>query len=418
MSTQTKNEAVIDEFLSEVESKLPFWLRDNKEEVKEILEELKNHIWDKVVEIAGENEPAFEDIEQAIRQMGRPAEIANEYKRRGKPKFFITEELAPLYVRTLVIALVAQFFLNIIGVFFNIGTGAAGRRFFSGLAISSAITLILITILFTYLSMEGYYPENLQNFTTMLPSFFQSLHRTVRKESAEVKGEVVEEAALEPRTTEQLHPESKVKILAVHAEQSQVVTKDTSLQKPKRVVKYKEYSTHGSSLSNGVFEVMFGIAIIVLVFLPVFEFISQPGFYPMNWWLFAYGATIATVGLINILKSIVGKIVRAQQGLTFLKIFPIAARVPLFLVLLMPIASFGPYTAQMMELFQLLLEKLNILLGLGWTFEPAKAMLALKIIVYFYVTINSLKIFNSLIRIVKLEFEGFPVREKEVIEYR
>ncbi len=418
MAIESENEKIVKEFLTAVENKLPFWLRNNKKEVEEILEELQNHIWDKATEFAGEREITEKELIQAIQQMGEPEEIAKEYKRRGKPKFYITEELFPLYIRILIITLVAQFFLNVIGAFFNLGTGVAGRRFFSGLTISATITIILVTLLFIYLSLEGYYPEDLQTLSSRLPNVFQKKRITLVKIPADKpKRELATSIQEEPKV--KILSESSTNVKPVTRVEKQLTIHESNeiKEKPKRVVRYREYPGK-QTISNGIFELFVGIATMILVFLPVFEFISQPSYYPLNWWLFAYGGTIATTGIIKILKSIVGRIVRPQQGLMFLKAFPIAAKIPLLLVLLQPVLGFGPYTTQVLNVFELLVEKLNILFDFNWTFNPNIGLTVLKVIVYFHIVVNSLKIFSEFVGILRLEFQGFPVREKEIIEYR
>ncbi|RLI71653.1 MAG: hypothetical protein DRP02_04005 [Candidatus Gerdarchaeota archaeon] len=417
MAIESENEKIVKEFLRAVENKLPFWLRNNKKEVEEILEELQNHIWDKATEIAGKREVTEKELTQAIQQMGEPEEIAKEYKRRGKPKVYVTEELFPLYTRVLIITLVAQFFLNVIGAFFNIGTGVAGRRFFSGLTISATITIILITLLFVYLSLEGYYPEDLQTLSSRLPTLFQKKQTSTEKTSTDKAKRELTSIEEEPKVKILSESSTNVKPVSRVEKQPTIPQSNEIKEKPKRVVRYREYSGK-QTISNGIFELFVGIAMMILVFLPVFEFISQPTYYPLNWWLFAYGGTIVTTGIIKILKSIIGRIVRPQQGLMFLKVFPIAVKIPLLLVLLQSVLGFGPYTTQVLNVFELLVEKLNVLFDFNWTFDPNIGLTVLKVIVYFHIVVNSLKIFSEFIGILRLEFQGFPIREKEIIEYR
>ncbi|UCC20175.1 MAG: hypothetical protein JSV62_02510, partial [Promethearchaeota archaeon] len=91
---------IIKEYLKEVKSKLPEWLKDKKEH-KEILAELEEHIWSKAEELSGMGQPTLESVQTAISHMGTPESIAKEYKRRGTPKVYITKEMWPLYLRVL-----------------------------------------------------------------------------------------------------------------------------------------------------------------------------------------------------------------------------------------------------------------------------------------------------------------------------
>ena len=82
----SSEQKLVKDFLYEVKRRLPFWLRDQKEDVNEIIEELENHIWDRATELADGQDPSPDQIQQVINQMGSPGKIASEYKRRGKPK--------------------------------------------------------------------------------------------------------------------------------------------------------------------------------------------------------------------------------------------------------------------------------------------------------------------------------------------
>ncbi len=53
-------------FLYDVERKLPFWLKDEKDNITDILEELETHIWDRATELAEGGEPSEEQIELVI----------------------------------------------------------------------------------------------------------------------------------------------------------------------------------------------------------------------------------------------------------------------------------------------------------------------------------------------------------------
>ena len=93
---------IVKEYLKEVKSKLPEWLKDKKEH-KEILAELEEHIWSKAEELSETGQPSINSIRMASTHMGKPESIAKEYKRRGTPKFYITQEMWPVFIKVLVI---------------------------------------------------------------------------------------------------------------------------------------------------------------------------------------------------------------------------------------------------------------------------------------------------------------------------
>ena len=94
---------------------------------------------------------------------GTPKKIAGEYKRRGTPKIFISEELFPSYLMGLKIVLGIIFVLNLIGFIFTAIEGAWLTGLFSMLSNifnGFAIGALIISAIFVFLSMEGYLPED------------------------------------------------------------------------------------------------------------------------------------------------------------------------------------------------------------------------------------------------------------------
>jgi hypothetical protein len=152
---------MIKEYLKDVKNKLPEWLKEKKEH-KEILDELEDHIWSKAEELSETDQPTSDSVRKAIDHMGTPESIAKEYKRRGTPKVYITEELWPYYKKAIggvftfiiVIAVIIQVVNLIFGNFDTFWDGVMGVQI--GLLIAFAV----ITIIFVALSMEGYFPED------------------------------------------------------------------------------------------------------------------------------------------------------------------------------------------------------------------------------------------------------------------
>jgi hypothetical protein len=431
---------IVDEFLEDVKKKLPFWLKDEKEELDEILEELENHIWDKATELADMEDPSEEHIKQVIEQMGKPSKIAAEYKHRGKPKYYITEELFPMYLKTLVVIGAIIFGFNFIGMLFSIGSGGVARSFFSGLFIGLAIAFILVSIQFVYLSKEGYLPEDFQRFTSRLPFSINRWFETKRDENkiesaAYEESEVVSEMGV-ARTVptmekieayddqyDRVEPvpiaDPKVSIIreTKFVEKEPRVVKETIVMKEPskgktRVVKYKHWG--GSYLSDGIAGIVFGTIFVILAFLPLLEFLRGPNYYPLHYWFAIFGGIILVGGVIRFMQAIVGRVLRVQQGLMFLRTLPSAAMIPLWLVLLKPVSVWGPYTDEVMNLFQLIVTKFGNLVGESFVFDPAIGLIVLKVIVYVNIGILAITILSELSKIARLEAEGFPVKEVEI----
>ncbi len=166
MSEKEKNN-LIKEYLKEVKSKLPEWLKDKKEH-KEILAELEDHIWNKAEELSGMGQTTVESVQEAISHMGSPQSIAKEYKRRGTPKVYITKEMWPVYLKVLGIVfavvigitLITQVIDFILG---NLDIGQFIGNIFQGIQVGCFSTFAIITIIFVALSMEGYFPEDFRS---------------------------------------------------------------------------------------------------------------------------------------------------------------------------------------------------------------------------------------------------------------
>ncbi|MCP4760470.1 MAG: hypothetical protein GY870_01735, partial [archaeon] len=155
----------IKEFINEVKEKLPGWLTDDRKKEKEVLLQLEEHIHDKAEELAEGNEPTYQNIQQAIKSLGNPKEIANEYRKRGTPKVFISEELWPWYLKVIQIVIGIISFLNILGLVFGIIGGNFLEEFsdfFNGMFNGSIYGSFIVTVIFVVLSMEGYLPDDFQ----------------------------------------------------------------------------------------------------------------------------------------------------------------------------------------------------------------------------------------------------------------
>lgn len=169
---KTNEELLVSEFLHEVQSKLPDWLKSNKDEVTDILTELEEHVYDRAMDISGSDTPSLAAIQQAIEMMGSPSKIASSYKRRGTPKYFITEELWPIYIKIVLLVNGVLFaIVTSVMVVFSSPEELLGKllQYFGGLYFQVATVSFAITIVFVYLSKEGYLPENLTEFDIKKP---------------------------------------------------------------------------------------------------------------------------------------------------------------------------------------------------------------------------------------------------------
>ncbi|MGC9780846.1 MAG: hypothetical protein HZR80_16505 [Candidatus Heimdallarchaeota archaeon] len=418
-NNKNKNQELINNFLAEVERKLPFWLKDQKEDIEEILEELETHIWDKATVLAEELDPSEQHIRQAINQMGSPSKIASEYKRRGKPKFYITEELFPLYTRVMIITAAVSIGINLLIFVFSFASsktvGDIFGSFFSGVFTSFAIVIILVSAIFIFLSYEGYLPEDLGRFAQRFPKInvlpIIRLDKTKDETTTYAEPLTAEtEVPISNVTTYTSVPSKKISVVEPRVVKETIIVKEPRVIQeiqPRKRVKRVSYVSGRNYLSEGITGMVFGTVFVVLPFLPILDFIQEP----FRIWITIFGAIMLLGGVIKFLQAMVGRLLRLQQLLMFLGLIPTAANIPLFLTIIGKAQIFTTTNVldAVLDLLDLIIRKI------GYTMDTGTAILALTITVYILVGLLSISLLTELIRIVKLEVQGFP--EKEITYY-
>ncbi len=159
--SQNNMDGMVKDYIKKIKEKLPEWLKEDKEELKDVLSEIEEHIWDKAEELSEKGDPTESSIQQALSSMGTPESIAKEFKRRGVPKVYITEDLWPLYTRVLGILSAVVVMVNVVFMIINIVTGSF-QLDFVGILFWLAGIFTIVTLVFVGLSMEGYLPEDLK----------------------------------------------------------------------------------------------------------------------------------------------------------------------------------------------------------------------------------------------------------------
>jgi len=155
------------EYIKEVEKRLPEWLKDKKEH-KEILADLEEHLWNKATELSETDQPNENSVRLAIEHMGTPQNIAKEYKRRGEPKYFITKELWPYYIKALSALFAVIVTLVVIGLIVSFFTGNGSFEsliggLITGIQTGLLLAFTIVTVIFVALSHEGYFPEDFKS---------------------------------------------------------------------------------------------------------------------------------------------------------------------------------------------------------------------------------------------------------------
>ncbi len=162
-----KSEDIIKEYLKEVKKALPDWLKEKKEQ-KEILADLEEHLREKARELSNTGEITVDAVYNAIERMGSPKVIAKEYKKRGTPHVYITKEMWGLYKTVLGIVFSVIIALNILAIFLTIffenpSLETIFGNLVSGIQVGLLGSFAVITIIFAFLSMEGYFPEDFKS---------------------------------------------------------------------------------------------------------------------------------------------------------------------------------------------------------------------------------------------------------------
>lgn len=296
MSDRT-TEILIKDFLKQVKEKLPEWLKEKKDEMRDILDELEIHVKEKADDLSGQGYSQEDAVRLAISHMGTPSSISREYKRRGTPKYYITEELWPLYTKVLAIVCSLIIIVNVVFLVLNAIFGVfTSDLFFSFTGVFAAFTVI--TIIFIALSMEGYFPEDF-----ISPSEMKKKDRAVEK--AKALGLPKSE-----KTGKQLKP----------------------------------FIKPGGKIGEGVFGIVFGFILIIQP-IPNVVYYFTPQFLMV---IRFFGMTIIAEGCLNLIRGVIGN----QQPLNHQIILGILMSLKIVNVVILGYIYIDPGMIPWMDVFQ------------------------------------------------------------------
>ncbi len=281
--SKSEQELLIKEYLDEVTKKLPIWLKTDAKELKDFQSELEDHIWDKATELAEGGIPEAWHVREAINIMGSPRRITREYRRRGKPKFYITEELWPLFYKSLIVVGAIILFANLISMAFAIGNVTASQvaaEFFGGIFDGFLIGFVAVALIFIQLSMHGFLPEDF-------------------KKIAEPRKDTISRKIKKPK-----------------------------VEKPKKIIPLQT-----ELLIGGIMGIAFGF---VFIFFPYAIFTEYYAFdmVGLSQWLRLLGGVMLGSGIISFSRGLMRKNLRLQQLFLALTLVPSSLTVALLLQLL------------------------------------------------------------------------------------
>ena len=307
---------LIKEYINQVKKKMPEWLKWKEEQLQHILDDLERQVINEAHQFAAGSEPTNNDFQEAIDRMGSPESIAKLYKRRGKPKYFITEELFEFYLRTLFffwgIIVLINIVIAVFQVFVNPWWEILGSAF-SGIWVGCLISAVVITVIFVYFSYEGFLPEDFGIIPKRLAIIFPfNLTEEEMEEARQYTKQTLEEA--KNRRDEKLaevkaHLEQRVEILEEGKSLRQEKLAETKAlrkaklakAKAKRALKKKEPVNLGELIFGAVAGIIFGLILILQPF-------SVLGLFNIDFleWLTILGLLVFVNGLLCLIRLAVG----------------------------------------------------------------------------------------------------------------
>ncbi len=343
MSKEKMNsiDLIIEEYLNNVKAKLPEWLKWREKEIQIILDDLREQILVNAKYFSEQAQLDENAIKKAIAHLGTPQSIAKKYKKRGTPKFFISEELFEVYLRVLSILIVIVVLINfLIGIFqiFRKPWWELVLGVLSGSYIGIMIAFIVVTVVFTYLSMEGFLPEDFE----ALP---KSFGRKIKEYSKEPTAEQITPENIQ---WNQIKQQSKEEISEIRRETKQkldVARQEWKESKTKKKKKFYEVKV-GDLIGGAIFGILFGLFFMLQPFLAVYSDFNPSFLY----WLSIFGLLIFIGGVLNLIRLAIGtSIITGQQIIMVISIVIRIAFIPLFIWLydhpeVFPILLFSGFT--------------------------------------------------------------------------
>jgi hypothetical protein len=349
--SETENKVKL--FLAKVKQKLPEWLKWKEDELKNVLEDLEAQLYGEARSISQGEELTDADLQEAIRRVGPPENIAKLYKQRGTPKFFLTQELFDFYLRTLFFFFGVIIFINIIVAvfqFFFIPWWEVLGGIFSGIWIGCLVVAILITIVFVYFSMEGFLPEDFgiipNRLAMIFPFTFTEEYMADTKaytkqhiEEARILGK--EKLAAAKARVEEKFAESKPLRAERRAEakllRKQKLEEAKALRKQKSEER-KQKRLYKKTQPVNIAELIFGTAAgiifgLLLIIQPWSVWgLMQPAFLE---WLKLFGFLIFVSGLFDLIRLVIGvSNYTGQQVFLIIGAIYNLSYIPVFLLLL------------------------------------------------------------------------------------
>jgi len=333
---------LVKNYIAQVKQKLPEWLKWKEEELRNILNDLEQQLYNEARAISGDESLTDADVQEAIMRMGTPESIAKLYKRRGTPRFYITQELIEFYLRSLFFFFGVVFFVNILGavfqIFFKNWWEVLGGML-TGIWIGCLISAVVITIVFVYFSMEGFLPEDFGIIPKRLAILFPFNFNEEQLEESKIytKQKIQEAKVLREERMVAAKHRVKEKIIEMKAIEKEKLATAKVLRKQKveeaklkREIGKTQPVTIGELIFGTLAGIIFGLILMVQPF--AVAGLMQQAFLD---WLKMMGFLIFISGLFSLVRLVIGVSNYTGQQI-FLVIGAIynLAYIPLFVLLI------------------------------------------------------------------------------------
>jgi len=333
---------LVKNYIAQVKQKLPEWLKWKEEELKNILYDLEQQLYNEARAISGGESLTDADIQEAIMRMGPPESIAKLYKRRGTPRFYITQELIEFYLRSLFFFFGVVFFVNILGAvfqfFFKNWWEVLGGML-TGIWIGCLISAVVITIVFVYFSMEGFLPEDFGIIPKRLAILFPFNFNEEQLEESKIytKQKIQEAKILREEKMVTAKHRVKEKLIEMKAIEKEKLATAKVLRKQKleeAKLKREIGKTQPVTIGELIFGTLAGIIFGLILMIQPFAVtgLMQQAFLD---WLKMMGFLIFVSGLFSLVRLVIGvSNYTGQQVFLVIGAIYNLAYIPLFVLLL------------------------------------------------------------------------------------
>ena len=331
---------LVKNYITQVKQKLPEWLKWKEEELKNILNDLEQQLYNEARAISGGESVTDADVQEAIMRMGTPESIAKLYKRRGTPRFYITQELIEFYLRSLFFFFGVVFFVNVLGavfqIFFKVWWEVLGGML-NGIWIGSLISAVVITIVFVYFSMEGFLPEDFGIIPKRLAILFPFNFNEEQLEESKIytKQKIQEAKVLREEKMAEAKQRVKEKIIEIKAIEKEKLATAKVLRKQKveeAKLKREIGKTQPVTIGELIFGTLAGIIFGLILMAQPFAGLMQQAFLD---WLKMMGFLIFVSGLFSLVRLVIGvSHYTGQQVFLVIGAIYNLAYIPLFVLLI------------------------------------------------------------------------------------